>query len=178
MNHLRTIGTAILEKFPNQIFSLEQIERIAKTDRKLTRDIFWTLCEEGLVRMISKKKKPEKEYGQPPSYTFQFRVTSKKALAERIAPRLLENTVPDRIWFIIRKKKSFTARDLVILSGAPKRNTVRWYMKALRHMGVIQPIGKGGPGCEWTLIEDVGPKRPYVGDQAKRIRKKQHVMGC
>jgi predicted transcriptional regulator len=169
MNHLRTIGTIILERHP-LIFSLEQIMKDARIDRKLARDTLWTLCEEGLIKLIAKRKKAEKEYGQPPSYVFFFRIANKKALAERVAPKQFENTAQDKVWFVVRHKKIFTARDLIILSGV-QRGTVRWYMKALRKIGVIQTIGKGGPGCEWRLIKDPGPKRPYIGEQihSKRI---------
>ena len=160
MNQLRTIGTIILEHHPN-IFSLQQIIGATKIDRKICRDILWTLCEEGLIKLISKRKKAEKEYGQPPSYVFHFKPLNKKALAARIAPKLRENTAQDRIWFVIRKKNIFTARDLSILSGT-QRGTVRCYMKALRKIGVIARLNKGGPGCEWTLVKDTGAQRPYV----------------
>jgi len=166
MNNLRIIGKIILEKHPG-FFYLEQIMKETKIERKLARDTLWTLCEEGLIRLISKRKKAEKEYGKPPSYVFNFRILNKCALAERIAPKRFENTAQDRVWSVIRNKNIFTARDLTVLSGV-QRGTVRWYMKALRKTGVIQAIDKGGPGCRWRLPNDPGPRRPYVGDQVKR----------
>ena len=94
-------------------------------------------------------------------FSLTYRITDKKALAKRIAPKLKEETVQDRMWFIIRKKRLFVLRDLIVLAGV-KRETARWFLKALRRAGIVRPSRPAGPGVEWRLVKDVGPKRPYV----------------
>jgi hypothetical protein len=184
MNKLRTIGSAILEH--HGFFSLDQISRgtgispsgpEALTGRwhKYVNDVLGIFCQEGLVKVIRKRKK-EHRPGLSPTYSIIYRVADRKALAARVAPRLKENTIQDRLWFVIRKKRNFNLRDLMVLAGAVK-GTARWYMKALRKIGVIQPLRKGGPGCEWTLLKDVGPHRPYVGGQKAESLRPMRASG-
>jgi len=70
----------------------------------------------------------------------------------------------DRIWIVIREKRFFTRRDLRVLAGATN-GMVRWYTRMLARAGIIATSGRFG---EWRLIKDVGPRRPYIGDQVKR----------
>ena len=170
MNKLRIIGKAILEHHPNAFFSLDQIARLTKISRKYVTDVLVVFSGEGLIKKIAKQRK-EHIPGYSPRFTLTYRVVDKKALAARIAAKLKEETIQDKMWFIIRKKKFFTLRDLIILTGA-KRNSARWYFKALRRAGVIRPLRRGGPGVEWMLVRDCGPRRPYVKTNRKARNEK------
>jgi Fic family protein len=166
MNNLRIIGVAILEH--HGFFSLDQIARETKILRRYVNDVLVVFCQEGIIKKIKKQKK-EHRPGLPPAFSLTYRVANQKKLAERIAPRLKENTGQDRMWSVIRNKTKadgfFTLRDLVILAGVIK-GSARCYLKSLRKIGIIQPSRSGGgPGVEWRLLRDPGPRRPYVGNQ-------------
>jgi hypothetical protein len=160
MNKLRTIGKAILDHYPNGFFSLGQITELTKISQKYVTDVLVVFSKEGLIKKVRKSRK-EHIPGHSPRFSLTYVVADKKALAARIAPQQRQNTVQDRIWFVIRGKKFFTLRDLVILAQA-KRETVRWFVKALRRMGIIRPLRPGGPGIDWSLIRDPGVRRPYI----------------
>ena len=161
MNRIRIIGTAIFKR--NGFFSIDQIIGSTKIVRRYCRDVLVLLCQEGIIGQIKKDRK--ERFGKPPTYSMIYRVIDRKRLAVRIAPRRSENTVQDRMWFIIWNKfknnGSFNLHDLTVLAGAEK-GTARWYLKALRRDGYILPSRKAGPGIEWRLIKDLGPRRPYV----------------
>lgn len=174
MSKLGLIGKAILDHYPSGFFSLDQIVEVTKFPRKLVSDTLFILSQEGLTKKIKKQRK-EHIPGHSPRFSLTY-TANRKALAARIGPRLKEKTFQDRIWRLIRAKRQFNLRDLIILAGA-KRGMARWYLKALRGMGIIQPSRTGGgPGVEWTLINDVGPKRPYIetkrGAKGRRIKTK------
>ena len=179
MNKLRTIGKAILEHHPNAFFSLDQIEELTGFSRKCVTDTLVILSQEGLIRKIIKQKK-EHTPGHSPRFSLTYRVADRKALADRIAPKLREDSIQDKMWFIVRKKRFFTLRDLIVLAGA-KRGTARWFLKALRKMEIIRPLRPGGPGVEWMLIHDCGPKRPYIKINRKakdqRMKNKTETPG-
>jgi hypothetical protein len=103
-------------------------------------------------------------------------VAGKKKLAERIAPKLKEETAQDRMWSVIRNKSEmdgcFKVRDVIILADV-KRENARWFVKMLRRAGYIRPSKPGGPGVEWRLIRDCGPKRPYVTSRQKAVGSRQ-----
>jgi hypothetical protein len=171
MSKIGAIGKAILEHYPDGFFSLDKITKVTGFPRKLVTDTLVILSQEGVIKKIIKQRKQHSP-GHSPRFSLTYRVTNKKALAARITPRLKEDTAQDRLWFIIRKKRFFELRDLIVLAGI-KRETARWYLKALRKLGVIQASRTGGgPGVEWTLINDIGPKRPYI-----EIRKKGGARG-
>jgi hypothetical protein len=162
MNRVRTIGAAILER--HGFFSIDQIMRATKISRRYCRDILGLLCQEGIISQITKGRK-EHIFGRPPIYAIIYRVIDRKRLTTRIAPRRSENTVQDRMWYVMRNKfrsdSSFNLHDLMLLAGA-KRWTARWYLKALRQAGYIMPCRRAGPGIEWRLTGDFGPERPYI----------------
>jgi len=165
MNKLRIIGKAILERHPNGFFSLDQIARLTGISRKYVTDVLVVFSQEGVIRKVRKQRK-EHTPGHSPCFSLTYVVADKKALADRIAPRLKKGMIQDRLWFIVRKKKFFTLRDLIILARA-ERETARWFLKALRGMGIIRPLRPGGPGVEWMLVKDPGPKRPYIETKRK-----------
>ena len=104
--------------------------------RKQVIDILTIFRQEGLIKQIKKVPKPEKPYGRPIMYTILYRVADRKGLAARIAPKQYEDTIQDRMWFIIRKKRIFTRHDLQILAGAGF-GMARWYTKMLRRAGIV-----------------------------------------
>jgi hypothetical protein len=171
MNRLKTIGTAMLEH--HGFFSIDQIVKAAKISRKYCRDVLSLFCQEGSIKQISKGRK-EHVLGKSPMYAMIYRVNRKK-LAARIAPQRKEDTVQDRIWYVMRNRfrsdGSFNLHDLMLLAGA-KRNTARWYLKALHRGGYIAPSHKAGPGVEWRLTRDLGPVRPFLQYRSKAERKR------
>jgi hypothetical protein len=174
MSKLGLIGKGILDHYPSGFFSLDQIVEVTKFPRKLVSDTLFILSREGLIKKIKKQRK-EHIPGHSPRFSLTY-TANRKALAARIGPRLKEKTFQDRIWRLIRAKRQFNLRDLIILAGA-KRGMVRWYLKALRGMGIIRPSRTGGgPEVEWTLIDDIGPKRPYIEtrkkDKGREMREK------
>jgi hypothetical protein len=168
MNQLRTIGAAMLER--DGFFSIDQIIKASRIPRRYCRDVLALLCQEKIVKQIRKRRK-EHVFGKPPMYAMIYRVIDRKGLSSRIAPRRSENTVQDRLWYVIRNKfkvdGSFNLHDLMVLGGA-KKGTARWYLKALRRAGYILPSRKAGPGVEWRLTGDFGPERPCLDFTRKK----------
>lgn len=159
MNRLRIVGNELLKRERN-FFSLEQIIKATGLERDKVRDILIGLWREKLLvrvrenRHFSLKKRRA-------LLNVRYRVIMPGKLSARIAPQYRgENNAADRLWFIIRKKITFTRRDLRVLTGASNAN-VRWYTKMLAKAGIIASRGISG---EWTLLKDVGPRRPYIGD--------------
>ncbi|MFB3887616.1 MAG: hypothetical protein ACE144_20550 [Thermodesulfobacteriota bacterium] len=174
MSKLGYLGRAILDHYPYGFFSLDQVMRATELPRKFVTDALVILSKDGVVKKVTKLQK-EHIPGHPPRFAIIYSA-NRKALAARIAPRLKEETVQDRMWAVIRKKKSIELRDLIILAGV-KRGMARWYFKALRGLGIIHPCRSGGgPGVVWNLIKDVGVKRPYIKPNRKtgdrRMREK------
>ncbi len=163
MNQLAIIGKAILER--HGFFSLDQIAKETRIPRKYVTDVLVVLGQEGLVKKIIKQKK-EHIPGHSPRFSLTYRVVDRRRLAARIVPRRLENTIEDRLWFIIwnkfKNKGSFNLHDLIVLAGA-KKGTARSYIKTLRRAGYIIPSRSGGgPGVEWKLTGTYGPEKPYI----------------
>ena len=166
MSKLGVIGKAILEHYPNGFFSLDQVVKVTGMSRKYVTDVLVVFSQGGLIQKIKKQRK-EHIPGHSPRFSLIYRVKNKKTLAARIAPRLKGETVQMRLWQVIRKKRSFNLQDLIAFARA-KRGMARWYLKALRGMGIIQPSRTGGgPGVEWTLTGDFGPDRPYLNYRQK-----------
>ena len=175
MEKLRLVGCAILEKSPgNEFFSLAQLIQITGLNRIELRRILEQFNREKLILKITKMPtyfKGEIDFprGRPP-LAITYHIADKKGLINRVAPKLKENTSQDRMWSVIRNKNisdgCFTVKGLITLA-AVKRENARWFVKMLRRAGYIRPSKPGGPGVEWTLIKDVGPKRPYVGGQVR-----------
>jgi len=174
MNQLKTIGAAIFER--HGFFSIDQIVRRTKLSRTKCRDVLTLFCSEEIIKKIKKGRK-EHIFGRPPVYAMIYRIIDRKRLAIRIAPRRHENTIQDRLWYVMRNKfksdGSFNLNDLILLGGA-KKGMGRWYLKALRRAGYIIPSRKAGPGVEWRLTKNFGPERPYVEYSRKRKRDVKH----
>ena len=173
MNKLRIVGEAILDNYLNGFFSLDQVAKLTKIPRKYVTDVLVVFSQEGLVRKIVKQKK-EHIPGHSPRFSLTFRVANKKALAERVAPKLKEGTVQDRMWSVIRNKSkasgSFDLHDLIVLGGV-KKGTARWYLKALREAGYIFQSRRITRGAEWKLTGKYsGPQRPYPGYRDRKQR--------
>jgi ribosomal protein S25 len=175
MSKLGVIGKAILDNFPYGFFSLDQLLRLTKISRKYVTDVLVVFSEEGLIKKIAKQRK-EHIPGHSPRFSLTY-TANRKALAARIAPRLKEDTVQDRIWKVIRGKRQFNLRDLIVVAGV-KRGMARWYLKALRTIGIIQPSRTGGGlGVEWRLVKDVGVRRPYIETNRKAKNRGMNSKG-
>ena len=159
MNRLRIVGNELLKRQRN-FFSLAQIVMATGLDRDKVRDILLDLWREKFLVRIRENR----DYflnKRPPFLKVRYRVIMPAKLAARIAPQYRgENNAADRLWFIMRKKITFTRRDLRVLTGASNAY-VRWYTKMLAKAGIVASRGRSG---EWTLLKDVGPRRPYIGD--------------
>ena len=175
MNRVRIIGTAIIKH--HGFFSLDQVITSTKITRRYCRDILVLFCQEGIIKQIKKGRK-EHVFGRPPTFAMIYRVIDRKRLIARIAPRRSENTVQGKMWFILwtkfKNNGSFNLHDLTILAGA-KKETARWYLKALRRAGYILPSRKAGPGVEWRLTGKFGPARPSL-DHSRRKKKRRKNM--
>jgi hypothetical protein len=162
MNKTRIVGKELL-KHGRYFFSMEQIIKATGFSRNNVRDILLIFWRENYLVRIQKHADHSRRKG-PPLMSVRYRVISPAKLAERIVPKYRgENNSSDRIWFVIRKKRTFTRRDLCVLAGASKEH-VRWYTKMLARAGYIRTSERSG---EWVLIKNPGPRRPYVGDQKK-----------
>ena len=161
MNKFRIVGNELL-KHKRNIFSLNQIVKATGLERSAVRDIlldFWR--GKYIIRIRKDVIHTWKKYH--PFENPRYQVVSPKKMAARIAAKYRgENNAADRIWFIIRKKVTFTRRDLRVLAGATSSN-VRWVTKRLAKARIIAARGRSG---EWFLLKDVGPQRPYVGDES------------
>ena len=152
MTRAQAIKDLILKR--RGFFSLDQIvEQKTHYQRSVIREILKGFEAEGLIRETVRAG----AVGRPGIYR-----VNKPAEGEQIAL--------NRMWQVIRYKGSFELRDLIILANV-KRETARAFIKSLRKGGFIMPNKPTGRGVFWTLVKDVGPRRPYVGDQshAKRI---------
>lgn len=172
MNKTRIIATELL-KCDRKFFSLAQIVKITGLNRDVVRDILLTLHSEGFLRRIHKNPEPYIRGKGPLLMNIRYRLITPKKLAQKIAPKFKgENTASDRLWFIIRKKRVFTRRDLRVLTcdmkGQPtmSKETVRWFTKMLARAEIIKQINRG----EWILVKDTGPRRPYIGDQTAKCK--------
>jgi len=160
MSKIGTVGKAILEYYPVRFFSLDQIVGLTKMPRKSVIDSLVILSQEGLIKKVRKRRKAH-ILGHSPRFSVIYKTSNKKALSARIAPKLKEKTVQDRLWFIVRGKRFFTLRDLIVLADV-KRGTARCFLKLYRRAGIIRRLKPGGPGVVWMLVKDTGPKRPYI----------------
>jgi Fic family protein len=163
MTRQQIIGNAILKQ--KGFFSLDQIVQETRYRRDDARQALAGFVKEGLIKEIRRRKKSQYKGGAAPLIIL-YAITDKKRLIEKISPKCRgSNNLSDRMWFVIRKKEYFTRRDLRVLAGITKE-TARWYTKMLARAGIIRQGGRG----EWRLLKDVGPRRPYVGDQVTKMR--------
>ena len=161
MSKLGIVGKAILEHYPNSFFTLDQLAELTEISRKYLIDVLVVFSQEGLIKKVKKQRK-EHIPGHAPCFSHTYRVANRRALADRLTRRVKAKTIQDKMWALIRGKRHFILTDLIVLAGA-KRGMARWFLKALRRMDIIQPSrAGGGPGVEWTVIGDVGPKRPCI----------------
>lgn len=90
------------------------------------------------------------------------------------APRTVAGGLRGRAWWVIRRRRTFTLRDLMmcLCDGTEKRpgNNLRTYLKALVKVGILaqeegrmddeKPTSNGL--IRYTLARDVGGKAPVV----------------
>lgn len=162
---LATISKAISSR--NGFFSAKQISAETLIDFKNVQIALDRLFREGVVQRFDLVPNPGEAApmrGRPKKRTV-YQVADKKRFEERFSPKLKQNTGADRMWKMIRYKRTFTVRDLVVLAEV-KREYARWFVKQLYRARYIVPSRSGGPGVEWSLIKlrDPGPKRPYLGN--------------
>jgi hypothetical protein len=173
MSKLGIIGKAMLDRYPCGFFSLDQVAEATTFPRKLVSDTLFIFSKEGLIKKIKKQRK-EHIPGHSPRFSFTY-TGNRKALAARVAPRLKEGTVQDRMWKVIRRRRQFNLRDLIVLARI-KKNTARWFLKALRRGGYIVPTRTGGgPGVEWILVKELGPERPILEYRSEAQRERRRL---
>ena len=66
----------------------------------------------------------------------------------------------DKIWKTLRYLREFTRSDLIRLTGCTK--TVEDYTRLLSRHGYIRSLGQHSREKIWTLVKDIGPKRPHI----------------
>lgn len=153
----------------NDFFSLDQIVRDTGLERPPVLRYMEELCRDGILKRTIKCPRVWEKRGKvQDSLLMVFRANREK-LAARIAPKLRENTLMDKMWSVVRNKirldGCITIRELIVLAEA-NRNYARWFLKMLRHAGIIRPSKASGPDIVWTFTKDRGPQRPYLGDVA------------
>jgi hypothetical protein len=141
----QTIKEAILKRLG--FFSLDQIVDETHLPRKIVREILDSFARKGLIRETGRAG----TVGRPGIYRIN-RAEEGETLAG------------NRMWTVVRCKREFSLRDLIILANA-KRENARSFIKSLRRAGFIVPSKPTGRGVFWVLVKDPGPRRPYVGDQ-------------
>jgi predicted transcriptional regulator len=162
VERLKIIGEVILQE--RGLFTVKKIARETGLSVGDVQTVLDRLFRAGLLLRFKTDAEFAPLRGRPkPKMLYQ--PASREAVAKKIAPKLKENTSQDRMWSVIRSfsklKGPFTVRDLIILAEV-KRENARWFVKMLRRAGIVKPSKPGGPGVEWTLIKDTGPRRPYV----------------
>jgi predicted transcriptional regulator len=159
MGTLKKIGKIILEKYGTRFFTLDKIVEAGGMERIPARRALERLRRDGLVWMVEKYP-PERHTLQKgrPAIRITYRLANREKLQARVAPRLKEDSAVQRMWVVIRYKRIFTRRDLIVLAGASRENA-KWYTKRLRDAGIIKATRAGGRGVEWVMVKDVGAKR-------------------
>jgi hypothetical protein len=165
----KTIILNVLKK--GGYFTLNQVVKETGLSRRDVRDVLTELAINDYLRRIAKTDDPRPDMRTGPTCrNVKYRVHKPKDLAKKIAPKFKgESTSFDKMWFVIRKMRNFTRRDLLRLTsdmqGDPiiSMETVRWFTKMLSRAGIIGQTSRG----EWVLYKDTGPRRPYVGDQVR-----------
>jgi len=169
MERLKIIGEVVLGE--KGCFTVGKVSRMIPPEAGLSaqdvRTVLDRLFREGLLLRIKIDPRFAPAAGlrgRPPAKLL-YQKKSKKNLAEKIAPKIKENTALDRAWSVIRNKSrlegSFTVADVVML-GEIGRENARSFVKMLRRAGIVRNVGYR----EWVLIKDTGPRRPYVGGPA------------
>ncbi len=107
------------------------------------------LANEGYLQEIADNPQPLRfgEFG-PARRNPTWKII--RNLTERPKQSLQKNTLRGRIWRLIRAKRHFTRRDLVIASGAG-RGTVDEYVFLLETYGYIKKTGKDGRYTTYML---------------------------
>jgi DNA-binding Lrp family transcriptional regulator len=168
VERLKIIGEMVLQE--QGFFTVKKIARETELSEADVRAVLDRLFREGVLLRFKTDPQFAALRGRPKSKML-YQPSSRETLIKKIGPKLKENTSQDRMWSVIRNKSkldgSFTVRNVILLAEV-KRENARWYVKMLRRAGIVKPSKAGGPGVEWMLIKDIGPKRPYVGDQARR----------
>ncbi len=170
MSQIVIIGNAILKQKDN-FFSIDRIVKDTGLERLQVLKYLEELSRDGIIKRARKCERCWQEREKIQDSLLMIFRADKKKLAARIAPKLKNDTVMDKMWSVIRNKSKvdgcFTIRDLLCLAEA-KRENARTFLKMLRRGGFIIPSKQSGVGVEWRLIKDPGPRRPYVGDQKNR----------
>jgi DNA-binding Lrp family transcriptional regulator len=169
VERLKIVGEILPEE--KGFFTVKKIAEKTGLPQSDVQTVLDRLFREGLVlRFRLDPKFAPISRGRPAARTF-YQKSSKKKIADRVAPKLKEGTAQDHMWSVIRNKQEmdghFTVRDVIILADVGRENA-RWFVKMLRRAGIVRQRSRG----EWTLIKDPGPKRPYVGNQ-KRVNSRQ-----
>jgi len=167
---LKPIGKIVLE-MADRFFSLDQVVEKTRMHRCEVCHVLEKLCLERLVKRISSRMREQsQERRGRPYYDIRYRLINKEGLSKKIGPRLQEETAQDRMWRVIRLKSQtdgfFTRADVMTLAEVGPEH-VKWFTKMLHRAGIVAPSRNAGPGVEWRLIKDVGPRRPYVRGKRK-----------
>ena len=166
MERLKIIGEIVLGE--KGCFTVAKISRETGISTADVRVVLDRLFREGLLLRIKIDPRFAPAAGlrgRPPAKLL-YQKKIKKRLAEKIAPKLKENTALDRMWKVIRYLRDFTVGDLIQQAEVGRENA-RSFVKSLRRAGIVRNVGYK----DWALIKDTGPRRPYVGGQIHAERK-------
>ena len=156
----KIIGELILRQ--RGFFYVDQVVKDTGYSRTAVRYILADFIKEGFIREISRWPRSQYKEGRPPM-VIRYCIINKKALILKIVGQLCEGSHlgRNRIWDLIRWRRVFTMKDLVLLAGV-KRENARTFIKQVRRGGFIMASKPTGRGTYWTLVKDPGPRRVYT----------------
>ncbi|MFP5257987.1 MAG: hypothetical protein ACLGQH_03075 [Acidobacteriota bacterium] len=76
-------------------------------------------------------------------------------------------TCRDKLWGTLRNVRRTTLSNLIRLTGCGER-VCREYLGLLLDAGYVRQAGQDGREKVWTLIKDVGPRRPETKERSAR----------
>jgi hypothetical protein len=136
--------------------SLSHITCAVNANRVAVRRVLEHLMRMEAVTVVKRYERPPDERGRP---TQEIIYRPKLQLKPMVSKVNTENSSGwDRMWRVIRAKRSFTRQDLVELAGVRIEN-VRQFTKLLRRHGYVCERSR----AQWELIRDPGPHRPVGG---------------
>ncbi len=137
-------------KRSHRVVSLGQVMAGSERPRRPVLRVLDKLTREGyLVQVSDSKINPGHGECGPPRRNPVWRIV--RDPSDRPAPKPRSNTNRDMLWRLIRAKRRFTKRDLVVASGVNPA-TVDEYVRLLERHGHIRRTGKDGRRATYLLV--------------------------
>lgn len=158
MERLKLIASRIL--MLKGFFTVDQIAREIEINQREIRIVLNRLSREGLLQRFEFRRLSNQMMGRPRIKT-TYQIADKKKLQNRISPKNRSDSARDRMWKVIRYLNIFTYHDLIRIAEVSRAH-VKLFTQMLHHAGIIKPLKSIGLEIKWMIIQDPGPKRPYL----------------